>query len=57
MPRKRMIDPGIWTDDDLGRLGFAERLLFIGLFSLADDEGLIRGSASSMPEYRPRRLL
>lgn len=42
MPRKRMIDPSIWTDEDLGGLGFVERLLFIGLISHADDEGYVR---------------
>jgi hypothetical protein len=41
MPRKRQIDPEIWKDPDFIRLTFRQRLLFIGLFSNADDEGLI----------------
>lgn len=45
MPRKRMIDPSIWTDESFGELSERGRLLFIGLFSMADDEG--RGEASA----------
>lgn len=41
MPRKRQIDPEIWKDPDFIRLTYRQRLLFIGLFSNADDEGLI----------------
>ena len=47
MARKRMIDPNIWCSEDFATLTFTERLLFIGMFSLADDEG--RGIAS--PKY------
>lgn len=48
MARKRMIDPNIWNDPEVGSLSFPARLLFIGLFSLADDDG--RGTAD------PRQL-
>ena len=41
MPRQRFIWPELWEDPDIGRLSRDERLLFIGLFSLADDEGRI----------------
>lgn len=41
MPRRRMIDPDFWTDSKLGKATRDERLLFIGLFSNADDEGRI----------------
>lgn len=41
MSRKRQIDPEIWKDPDFIRLTFRQRLLFIGIFSNADDEGLI----------------
>lgn len=41
MARKRAIDPMIWDDLDLAKLTREERLLFIGLFSLADDYGHI----------------
>lgn len=39
MPRKRMIDPNIWQSEDFSRLSTLAKLVFIGLFSLADDEG------------------
>jgi len=39
MPRRRMIDPAIWDDPDVGELGPQEFRLFIGCISLADDEG------------------
>lgn len=47
MARKRMIDPSIWINEDFGTLSTLSKLVFIGLFSLADDEG--RGKAS--PAY------
>ena len=37
-----MIDPTIWADDGLGQLGLIERLMFIGLLTLADDEGVAK---------------
>jgi len=39
MPRKRMIDPSIWDDPDVGELSSDEFKLFIGCISMADDEG------------------
>jgi hypothetical protein len=45
--RKRMIDPGIWQSQDFGNLTTLAKLVFIGLFSQADDEG--RGRAN--PQY------
>lgn len=39
MARKRMIDPSIWQSEDFSRLSTLAKLVFIGLFSLADDEG------------------
>ena len=47
MARKRMIDPSIWINEDFGTLSNLAKLVFIGLFSLADDEG--RGKSS--PAY------
>ena len=44
MARKRMLDPHIWESEDFGILSMPERVLFIGMISLADDEG--RGNAS-----------
>jgi hypothetical protein len=34
-----MIDPNIWQSEDFSRLSTLGKLVFIGLFSLADDEG------------------
>src|SRR3990170_1873029 len=45
MARKRMIDPSIWTSDQFTQLSTRQRLIFIGLFSNADDEGRLRGEA------------
>lgn len=47
MARKRMIDPSMWINEDFGTLSTLAKLVFIGLFSNADDEG--RGKAS--PAY------
>jgi len=45
MPRKRMIDPGIWRSEQVNTLPRDARLLFIGMFSNADDAGRLHGSA------------
>lgn len=34
-----MIDPNIWQSEDFSKLSTLSKLVFIGLFSLADDEG------------------
>lgn len=39
MARKRMIDPNIWQSEDFSKLSTLGKLVFIGMFSLADDEG------------------
>lgn len=46
MARKRMIDPNIWQSEDFSKLSTLGKLVFIGLFSLADDEG--RGRCNSV---------
>ena len=43
MPRRRMIDPNIWQSEDFSKLSLLAKLVFIGMFSLADDEGKGRG--------------
>ena len=43
MARKRMIDPNIWDSEDFSKLSILGRLLFIGMFSNADDEGRGKG--------------
>ena len=46
MPRKRMIDPGIWTSEGFAMLTYRQRLLFVGLVTQADDDG--RGRAAPL---------
>jgi len=41
MARKRWLHPEIWTDPDFIKLNHRQRLLFVGAFSNADDEGLL----------------
>jgi hypothetical protein len=38
--RRRVIDPGFWTDSKIAELSIEARLLYIGLWQYADDEGL-----------------
>lgn len=45
MPRIRTVKPDFWTDEKIGRLKREERLLFIGLWNLADDQGVIKNSS------------
>lgn len=44
MARRRMIDPNFWQSEDVAKLNIRQRLLFVGLFSNADDEGKLRGN-------------
>ena len=46
MARKRMIDPGIWQSEDFSKLSTLAKLVFIGLFSNADDSGRGRAKAA-----------
>lgn len=48
MARKRMIAPTIWEDPNFNKLSIGARLLFIGIFSNADDEGYIRADYGSL---------
>ena len=48
MARIRTIKPEIWTDEKFVELSPFARLLFIGLWNFADDEGRM--------EFRPKRL-
>lgn len=43
MARRRMVDPGFWQSENMAKLTIRQRLLFIGLFSNADDEGRLGG--------------
>lgn len=44
MARTRSIRPEFWSDERVGSLSLLERLLFIGLWTFADDEGLCRAN-------------
>jgi len=46
LARKRMIDPNFWESEDVSKLSVFARLLFIGMFSNADDYGKGRASAA-----------
>ena len=46
MPRKRMIDPGFWSDAKMRKLQLPERLLYLALVSGADDFGKGCGEAA-----------
>lgn len=48
MARQRFIWPDLWDDSDFGALTPAERLLFIALFSNADDHGRIPADAPNL---------
>ena len=48
MARSRNIKPSFFDNEDLAEIDFAARLLFIGLWTLADREGRI--------EYRPKKI-
>lgn len=48
MARIRTIKPDFWTDEKLSECSLSARLLFIGLWTFADDEGRM--------EYNPARL-
>ena len=42
MPTRRMIDPRLWQSETTAALTRNQRLLFIGIFSNADDQGRLR---------------
>ena len=44
MARTRTIKPDFWTDEKVGKLSMQARLLFIGTWTHADDNGVVRGN-------------
>jgi hypothetical protein len=44
MARIRSVKPDIWQDEGFGNASHQARLLFIGLITQADDEGLLNGA-------------
>jgi hypothetical protein len=47
-PRIRTLKPELWEDEGVGALGPWERLLFVGLITMADDEGRLRALPSAI---------
>lgn len=47
-PRIRTIKPEMWQDEKVGALSIGARLLFVGLISMADDEGRFRALPASI---------
>lgn len=41
-PRIRSLKPEMWQDEKIGRLSRDARLLFVGLITMADDDGRFR---------------
>lgn len=48
MPRIRTIKPEFWTDDKVLEISIPARLFFIGLWSFADDHGVIENKPRSL---------
>ena len=48
MARIRSIKPDFWTDEKVVELDFVDRLLFIGIWNFADDQGYL--------DHSPRRI-
>lgn len=46
MARQRFIHPDIWKDPVFGKMQPLEQIMFIGLFSIADDEGRLLADAA-----------
>lgn len=62
-PRIRTIKPDLWHDERIGKLSHGARLLFVGLITMADDEGrfraLTQGICGHVFQYEndaPRKL-
>lgn len=58
MARQRFIWPTLWDDPDLGHVSPLAQLLYIGCFSLADDDGRLHGGAEFLKGaiFRYRRM-
>jgi len=46
MPRKRVIDPEFWSDEEIGNWTHSARLFYIALWNFADDEGKFKAHTS-----------
>jgi hypothetical protein len=47
-PRIRTIKPEMWADEKVGQVSRDARLLFVGLITMADDEGRLRGMPAAI---------
>lgn len=61
MPRIRSIKPEFWQDQRLARLDSLTRLVYVCLWSMADDEGRIEGDAETVwhfgfPREKPEAI-
>ena len=48
MSRKRFIDPDMWKDPAVAKMTRDERLLFIGIITVADDEGRLAAAPAAL---------
>lgn len=51
MARIRTVKPSFWGDDRVSQLSRDARLLFLGLISMADDQGRFLASVASITGY------
>ena len=51
MARIRTIKPSLWGDEKFSRVSVPARLLYIGLVSMADDDGRFLGSSAAIRGY------
>ena len=48
MARRRLIDPAVWQSGHFKRLNLRQRLLWIGVITLADDTGKLKGEPAAV---------
>lgn len=64
MSRKRFVDPEMWRDPAVSKMTRDERLMFVGLITIADDEGRLAASPAALqgalypndPSVSPNRV-
>jgi hypothetical protein len=47
-PRIRTLKPEVWQNEKVGALNHTERVLFVGLITMADDDGRLRALPSAV---------
>ena len=48
MSRKRFVDPEMWRDPAVAKMTRDERLMFVGIITVADDEGRLSASPAAL---------